>query len=237
MTTHQTAWDGLLKQLPLGWLLQPETSSAAVLPADGLRGLTPLPWWAAGHYGGSLRREILQLRLDPRPVRIRPLLPGLIARLQILASQVVLMPIPSWKSRANPLPMLLATQLGRQLGWAVDSSALIRSRPVLGQHRLDRKLRWDNQRDAFHCPVSPRLRRLPRGQRTVLLVDDILTTGATACAAAAALRQGGWDVAGLACLARTLHQTRGADRDLRSGSCQDASVTTSRDSSVGRAGD
>jgi adenine/guanine phosphoribosyltransferase-like PRPP-binding protein len=46
----------------------------------------------------------------------------------------------------------------------------------------------------------------------VLLIDDILTTGATACAAASALREQGWSVAGMACLARTPWQ----GRDLRS---------------------
>jgi predicted amidophosphoribosyltransferase len=36
-----------------------------------------------------------------------------------------------------------------------------------------------------------------------MLLDDILTTGATACAAAAALEAMGWQVLGITCLGRT----------------------------------
>jgi adenine/guanine phosphoribosyltransferase-like PRPP-binding protein len=49
-----------------------------------------------------------------------------------------------------------------------------------------------------------------------MLLDDILTTGATACAAAAALEAKGWRVAGLSCLGRTPAQPRPKGRDLRS---------------------
>ena len=37
----------------------------------------------------------------------------------------------------------------------------------------------------------------------MLIVDDILTSGATAESAALCLKQGGWRVRGLLCLART----------------------------------
>ena len=78
---------------------------------------------------------------------------------------------------------------------------------MLGQHHLGRELRWANQAGAFRCS-SP----LTGQRRPVLLIDDILTTGATACAAAAALGERGWLVAGMVCLGKTPRR----DRDLRS---------------------
>jgi predicted amidophosphoribosyltransferase len=192
----------LQELLPLDWLLRPEPGPAEALPPAGLRGLTPLPWWAAGPYDTSLRQEILELRRDGRAARMAPLLPGLLRSLASVRP-ALLVPIPSWKTRANPLPALLARQLSARLHWPVDPAPLIRSRPVLGQHRLGRALRWENQRGSFAAALPPHHPGFAHRGRTVLLVDDILTTGATAAAAAEALGNRGWRVAGLICLART----------------------------------
>ena len=187
---------------PLQWLLPP-LEAPCPLPPQGLRGFTPLPWWAAISYAGQGRRALLRLRRQPQAARIAPLLPGLVTRLQQLEPPSLLLPIPSWKRRANPLPRLLAAQLQSRLRWRCQPSLLTRSHPVLGQHHLNRELRWQNQQGAFRCLHRPGHPSLPAGFRSVLLVDDILTTGATACAAAAALEAMGWRVVGLACLGRT----------------------------------
>lgn len=187
---------------PLHWLLPP-LPAPFPLPPQGLRGFTPLPWWAAVSYSGQGRRALLQLRREPKSARLAPLLPGLVRRLQQLERPALLLPIPSWKRRANPLPCLLARQLQARLRWPCRPALLSRSHPVLGQHRLNRELRWLNQQGAFRCLHRPGHDSLPAGCRSVLLVDDILTTGATACAAAAALEAMGWRVAGMACLGRT----------------------------------
>jgi predicted amidophosphoribosyltransferase len=187
---------------PLDWLLPPAPAPCE-LPPEGLRGLSPLPWWAAVSYSGPARQALLQLRREPRAARLAPLLPGLVQRLQQQDRPALLLPIPSWKRRSNPLPCLLARQLQARLHWPCQPALLTRSHPVLGQHSLNRDLRWQNQQGAFRCLHRPRHGSLPPGIRTVLLVDDILTTGATACAAAAALEAMGWRVAGMACLGRT----------------------------------
>lgn len=237
---------GIARWLPLEWLLRPPLHRELLLPATGLAGVDPLPWWAAGSYEGELRRYLLNLRRDPRSQRLAPLLHALLGSLNQLQAggravsarrpPPVLVPVPSWKRRSNPLPPLLAQVLGRQLGWE-QGRLLVRSRAVLGQHHLGRELRWQNQQGAFRCQQGPAGRR-----RTVLLLDDILTTGATACAAAAALREGGWTVLGIACVARTPGSDRKRkSRDLGSTRCSESRISepgaTGRDSSVGRAGD
>jgi predicted amidophosphoribosyltransferase len=187
---------------PLNWLLPP-LPAPCPLPPLGLRGFTPLPWWAAISYEDQGRRALLELRRQPQAARLAPLLPGLVQRLQQQERPSLLLPIPSWKRRGNPLPWLLARQLQARLRWPCHPALLSRNHPVLGQHRLNRDLRWQNQQDAFRCLHRPGHDSLPVGCRSVLLVDDILTTGATACAAAGALEAKGWRVAGMACLGRT----------------------------------
>lgn len=212
MTSLPTALASRLTALlPLHWLAEPICPLCAGSPAGcgclqlaelvegGVSGAQPLPWWAAGSYAGGLRRRILQLRRRPRAEALSWLAARAICGLPRFRRAPLLLPIPSWKRRAaNPLPPLLAQAAARQLAsrcW----HGLERSRPVLGQHHLNRSLRLANQRDAFRAlPSPPGLRRQP-----LLLVDDILTTGATACQAAATLTQAGWQVVGVLCLART----------------------------------
>jgi predicted amidophosphoribosyltransferase len=121
--------------------------------------------------------------------------------------QPLLVPIPSWKRQANPLPGLLCGAL-EWAGGLRQTALLERSRPVLGQHHLGRDLRLANQAGAFRCRRPPGVGE--RARRPLLIVDDILTTGATVCSAAAALQQDGWRVLGAVCLARTPEGARQA---------------------------
>jgi len=220
----------LLRQLPLGWLLRlpcplcrgfvaaaeanhgmcGRCRERLALPPGGLQGMVPLPWWSSGAYADQLRWQLLSLRRQPRLEPLRPLTGPLRAMLASQPGQPWLVPIPSWKVRANPLPELLVASLCKG-GSARRAPLLERSRPVLGQHRLHRQLRLHNQVDSFRCRRKPQ----PGEARLhpVLIVDDILTTGATACNAASCLEAAGWSVVGLLCLART---PLAAGRDLRS---------------------
>lgn len=178
------------------------------LPEAGLCGGEPMRWWSAGAYAGPLRELLLQLRRRPRLAMVRALSGGLAASLRRVApapERPLLVPIPSWKRHANPLPGLLCQALERSAGLP-RADLLERSRPVLGQHHLGRALRLANQAGAFHClrPPAPAESR----RRPLLIVDDILTSGATVCSAAEALRQAGWRVRGAVCLARTPAKAR-----------------------------
>ncbi|MFM7314200.1 MAG: ComF family protein, partial [Cyanobium sp.] len=162
------------------------------------------PWWSSGAYAGALRQTLLHQKCrQPDPAVIRALLQPLATALRLEKlprgpGAAVLVPIPGWKRKANPLPGLIADGLARELGLR-RRDLLCRSHPVLGQHRLGRTLRQANQEGSFA------LRAEESGRRPVpvLLVDDILTTGSTLMHAARCLEEAGWPVLGAACLART----------------------------------
>ena len=169
------------------------------LPEGGLQGDEPLLWCAAAPYDGALRQLLLRQRPAPQPALIR----ALALEWHRCCSQVlpgaVLVPIPSWKRSGNPLPLLLAQALAHWAGPStlVAPTLLRRRHPTLGQHHLGRGLRQRNQRGAFAAPAATPQRP------PIWLVDDILTTGATAVAAAEALQASGHAVQGLLSLART----------------------------------
>ena len=73
--------------------------------------------------------------------------------------------------------------------------ALSRTRYTRQQARLSRAVRIDNMHGAFACDGRVKGRR-------VVLVDDVCTTGATATACVAALRQAGAKAVYLLCYAR-----------------------------------
>ena len=109
----------------------------------------------------------------------------------------VIVPVPLHPSRLRERgynqSALLARQLARHSGLAIAEDSLIRVAATAPQVGLNTVQRAENVRDAFRCPGTSL-----QGSR-VLLVDDVLTTGATlrACALTA-LTGGASQVWGLA---------------------------------------
>jgi ComF family protein len=101
-------------------------------------------------------------------------------------------PVPLHRLRELERGYNQAEMLGRgvaeALGVPVDASLLSRPSPTRSQTRLSRTDRWKNVSGAFAVPPGA------DGQvagRTLLLVDDVLTTGSTAVAAAQTLLAAG----------------------------------------------
>ena len=82
-------------------------------------------------------------------------------------------------------PLLLAQRLGAVLGIPVEQPLYLKTKGT-PQKSLDRAARQRNARESFACLPGTDL----SGKR-VLLVDDIITTGATVSACALALLESG----------------------------------------------
>lgn len=114
----------------------------------------------------------------------------------------LLLPVPLARRRLRERGFNQAGMLGRWLAKALaiecDERLLLRTRETPAQQHLDAKARRGNLRQAFALVNGTSL----EGQH-VAVVDDVLTTGATAQAIAQVLRQAGARRIDVYCLART----------------------------------
>ena len=112
---------------------------------------------------------------------------------ELLGQSDVIVPVPLhrlrlWRRRYNQSAEL-ARALARHGALAVDPFALCRTRPTPSQGQMpSASARRKNVRGAFTVPEN---RRSAVDGKVVLLVDDVLTTGATANACAKALKRAG----------------------------------------------
>ena len=111
---------------------------------------------------------------------------------ELLRDADMLMPVPLhrvrlWKRRFNQAA-ILAGRLSAATGLPLELSALRRIRRTASQVGLSRGQRRGNVADAF--AVAPTAAARIRGKR-ILLVDDVITTGATLGACARVLKEAG----------------------------------------------
>jgi ComF family protein len=113
----------------------------------------------------------------------------------------VVIPIPMfWRrrlGRGTNSPEVLASCLGKSLGIPVRRRVLVRHRNTLPQADLSPSRRFQNVRGAFRVRRGDALK-----DARVLIVDDVLTTGATCSEAAKMLKQAGAAWVAVAVVAR-----------------------------------
>lgn len=107
-----------------------------------------------------------------------------------LAEVNLIVPVPlhprKLRKRGYNQSELLARSFSLQLGLESNAACLIRTRDTASQTKLNRQGRLANMSDAFAC-IAP---GVVKG-KTILLIDDVATTGATLEGCARALRQAG----------------------------------------------
>jgi len=154
---------------------------------------------AGGLFGGPLADAIHALKYRDRPALARPLGAWLAGRVSLPQNSAIV-PVPLGRkrrlARGYDQAALLARALAKAKGLPILPLALARTRetkPQVGRTRADR-LR--NVRGAFRAVPAIR-------DRDVVLLDDVVTTGATADACAEALVLAGARSVRVLALART----------------------------------
>lgn len=169
-------------------------------PADRAPLDCGIPVVASGAYGAGLARAIQALKYESRPDLGAPLGRRLARAVRLgRAGRALLVPVPlhprKLAERGYNQSALVARALGRELGWEVRARALCRCRDTSAQAELGRIERLENVKGAL-------IERERLDGRHVILVDDVVTTGATASACAEALARAGAVVLAVAAVAR-----------------------------------
>jgi ComF family protein len=148
---------------------------------------------AVAHFSGAMRTLIHQFKYGDRH-DARTLFGRWLAEAgrELQPRIDVIVPVPL--SRLRLLlrhfnqSAVLASELSRHIGVPMDPMLLKRTRWTKSQVGMTRDQRWRNIAGAFEVP---RQRRAALKGRNVLLVDDVVTTGATVDACARTLKRAG----------------------------------------------
>jgi ComF family protein len=149
---------------------------------------------SAGRYGGRLKEAILLLKyrgFRPLGRELAAFAHRALEREEGLWWNVeCLVPVPlhrrRYRERGFNQAGLLAREVGRLTGLPVERRVLKKVQATAAQTSLERGERRENVRGAFSVVRPERIRG-----KTVLLVDDVYTTGATVRECAGALRNAG----------------------------------------------
>ncbi|HXG03277.1 MAG TPA: ComF family protein, partial [Candidatus Binatia bacterium] len=173
-------------------------------PVCGSCRRTPPPWdWAraAGLYTGALREALHAFKFGGRPALAGPLAELVFEQCgaELPATIDALVPVPLGRDRERERGFnqaaLVAERLARRLKRPVRPGWLRRIRATPPQSDLGADARRANVRGAF--AASARV-----AGRALVLVDDVLTTGATAAECARVLKAAGARVVGVLTVAR-----------------------------------
>lgn len=161
-------------------------------------------------YGDGSRKLVLAFK-HGRRIALAPMLARLIvARLPKLEGDWIVVPVPlhRWRlwSRGFNQAALLAREICRSTGARLVVDGLVRTKrtPALGG--LGRKARARTLAGAI--AVSPSNAASLKGAK-VILVDDVLTSGATSEACVRALKRAGAERVIVGCFARVLDEAEG----------------------------
>jgi len=157
---------------------------------------------AGGLYAGALREAVQRFKFGGKPALARPLAALVLEQwASRLPSADAVLPVPLARARERERGFnqagLLAERVARGLGCRVQTRWLARARDTRPQTDLDVAERRANVRGAFVASSAV-------AGRSLVLVDDVLTTGATAAECARVLRAAGARTVGVLTVARVL---------------------------------
>jgi ComF family protein len=197
------------------WLC-PTCSHSLVSTHGATERISGVPLIAPLVYTGAVVDAVHRLKYGNRPDLARPLAMLVLRALRVAAlpeaeSAAWFVPVPlhprRLAERGYNQSALLARHLARTSKARVLPMLLRRTRDTPQQAMLSGAERGHNVRDAFEV----RSRRT-HGERRLIVVDDVVTTGATAVQCIEALRDAGASPIAVVAVARVGQSARGGDR-------------------------
>ncbi len=162
-----------------------------------------LPVWSGLPFQGVAARVIRALKQDGRTALARPLATPLRVAVAEATASVggvdAIVPVPTSKAAFRRRGFRVVELVARRAGVGTER-LLLPARRVADQRGLGL--------DARRANVTGSMRARDMTARRVLVLDDVVTTGATLDEAARALRAAGAEVVGGVCVARTPRHAR-----------------------------
>ncbi len=161
-----------------------------------------------GEYESGLRGLIHLLKYDgviPAAKPLGKLLADSIEQLRLTDADALVIPVPLHSSKRRERRFNQAELIARAAlkhlppQFALDRNVLVRERATRSQVGLDREARIQNMHGAFRVIDPQRI-----NGRTVIVVDDVMTTGTTVSECARVLKRAGAARVYAATVARTL---------------------------------
>ena len=160
--------------------------------------------WGACLYHEPLRQLIHLFKYDQKTFLRFPFHKLLVNFIETyhfdIAQFDTLVPIPLYSARLRERGYnqseIIAGGIAQKFNLGISSHNLIRMRPTPSQTILSQKERWTNLEGAFRIKHSKEFHN-----KNVLIIDDLLTTGATASEAACVLKLAGAKTVGVLTLA------------------------------------
>lgn len=203
---------------------RPFVSAAAVAGVEHLlchgcrRGLYDFDFARSyGAYSSPMARAVVMLKYQ----RVTPLAGWFADRLLPLVRENaaefgcdVIVPVPlhaaRQRERGYNQAELIAQALAKRLRLPCRSHLLVRTQPRPEKLRLTVRERWHSVRNAFDMRQGAQVDKL-----RVLLLDDVLTTGATLDACSRALREAGAAYVAAITVARAMPRSQGLEAQHR----------------------
>ncbi|MEH6576448.1 MAG: ComF family protein [Amphritea sp.] len=154
---------------------------------------------AAFHYRFPVNQLIMRGKFNRQPAYLALLARLMIEKLDLSTPPDVLIPVPihyaRLRQREYNQAFLIAKIIAQQLCIKLDCKLIKKSRNTEQQADLDAKARRRNLRNSFSCLKKP--------PRHVAIIDDVVTTGATATEITRVLRKAGCKRVEIWAIART----------------------------------
>lgn len=154
---------------------------------------------AIGDYRGLLQQKVVQMKRqwnDTTAIQFGKLLASLLDKFDIPENIDLIVPVPThWTRRLQRKGFhgsyLVAEGVRKQTGWRLASGVLKLRHRTKKQGTLSIRQRYQNVKSAFTAGQPGQQGRNSLQDMRVLLVDDVMTSGATASEASRAMIQAG----------------------------------------------